>query len=66
VVKDGKLVYKMPTLMEIKAYAEKEIESFWDEYKRIDKPHIYKVDLSDGLYELKHDMLDKIRGIQKS
>lgn len=66
VVKEGKLVYKMPTLMEIKAYAEKEIESFWDEYKRIDKPHIYKVDLSDGLYELKHDMLDKIRGIQKS
>lgn len=61
IIKDGKLVYNMPTLSEIKEYAKKELESFWDEYKRIDRPHLYKVDLSDGLYELKRDMLDKIR-----
>ncbi len=61
IIKDGELVYNMPTLSEIKEYAKKELESFWDEYKRIDRPHLYKVDLSDGLYELKRDMLDKIR-----
>ncbi len=61
VIKGGKLVYKMPKLSEIKKYAQAELESFWDEYKRLDKPHVYKVDLSDELYELKKDMLDKIR-----
>ena len=62
VIKNGKLVYKLPSLKEIKAYTESELESFWDEYKRLDRPHIYKVDLSDSLYELKQNMLDEIRG----
>ncbi len=62
VIKNGKLVYKMPTLNEIREYTKQELESFWDEYKRLDKPHLYKVDLSDALYELKNNMLDKIRG----
>ena len=61
VIKNGKLVYDMPSLKEIKAYAEQELASFWDEYKRLDRPQIYKVDLSDKLYELKHKMLDEIR-----
>ncbi len=61
VIKDGKLVYKLPKLEEIKAYAQKELESFWDEYKRLDRPHIYKVDLSDKLFELKTSMIEKIR-----
>lgn len=61
IVKNGELVYKMPTLKEICAYSKVEKETFWDEYKRIDSPHIYKVDLSDNLYELKTSLLDKIR-----
>ena len=61
VIKDGKLVYNLPTLKEIKEYAKKELDSFWDEYKRLDKPHVYKVDLSDQLYELKTKMLKEIR-----
>ncbi len=66
VIKDGKLCYKLPDLKAIKAYAEEELSSFWDEYKRLDKPHIYKVDLSDGLYELKRSLLEKIRSGEKS
>jgi len=62
VIKQGSLVYDMPSLKDIKEYAKRELESFWDEYKRLDRPHIYKVDLSDGLYELKKSMLEKIRG----
>lgn len=62
VIKGGKLVYKLPALSEIKEYAKKELDSFWDEYKRIDSPHLYKVDLSDELYELKRRMLAEIRG----
>ena len=63
IIKDGKLVYDMPTLKAIKAYAKRELESFWDEYKRLDRPHLYKVDLSDDLYELKRTLLEKIRGV---
>ena len=61
VIENGKLVGTMPQLKEIVAYAKKEKETFWDEYKRIDKPHIYKVDLSDELYTLKTNMINAIR-----
>ncbi len=61
VIENGKLVGTMPSLKEIVAYAKKEKETFWDEYKRIDKPHIYKVDLSDELYTLKTNMINAIR-----
>ena len=29
----------------------------WDEYKRPMQPHIYKVDLSDQLYDLKKRLM---------
>ena len=61
IVEKGKLIYKMPTLKEIAKYSKTEMESFWDEYLRIDAPHIFKVDLSDKLLTLKTDMLEKIR-----
>ena len=61
IIIDGKLVYNLPSLKEIKAYAEKELETFWDEYKRLDNPHLYKVDLSDALFDLKTELLSKIR-----
>ncbi len=53
----GKLVYDCPTLNECSNYRREELSKFWDEYKRLTNPHIYKVDLSDGLYELKQKML---------
>ena len=33
------------------------MDSFWDEYKRLVRPHIYKVDLSQKLYDLKQQLL---------
>lgn len=60
-VENGKLAYNTPSIKEIADYAKKETETFWDEYKRLDQPHIFKVDLSDGLYALKTDMLARIR-----
>ncbi|MDR3317936.1 MAG: nicotinate phosphoribosyltransferase, partial [Clostridiales bacterium] len=38
----GKLIYEQPALPEICGYHGKEMESFWDEYKRLITPHIYK------------------------
>ena len=64
-VENGKLAYNTPSIKEIADYAKKETETFWDEYKRLDQPHIFKVDLSDGLYALKTDMLARIRKGEK-
>ena len=49
----------MPSLSEIAAYAHKELDSFWEEYRRLTRPHRYKVDLSKKLYDLKHELLAK-------
>ena len=58
----GRLVYTLPTLAEISAYTKHEMDTFWDEYKRLHSPHRYKVDLSKPLYELKRGMLEERRG----
>lgn len=56
---DGKQVYESPSLKEIQEYAKKDMATFWDEFKRIKRPHLYKVDLSDGLYNLKKKLLNE-------
>lgn len=61
VIKDGSLVYRMPSLKAIRDYAAAEIASLSDEHKRLDNPHLFKVDLSDKLYELKNTMIERIR-----
>jgi nicotinate phosphoribosyltransferase len=62
IIINGKLVYKLPELLSVKKYAKEELESFWDEYKRLDKPHLFKVDLSKKLFDIKNEMLKEIRG----
>jgi len=62
VIEGGKLIAKLPSLKEIVVHAKQSLSGFYDEYRRLDKPHLYKVDLSDGLYELKRKMLREIKG----
>lgn len=57
VFKDGRQVYESPNIQEIQGYAKKEFASMWDEYKRLLMPHVYKVDLSDQLYDLKNSLI---------
>lgn len=59
IFRDGKQVYKTPTLAEIKEYAKEDKNRFWDEYLRLKRPHVYKVDLSDELYNLKKELLSE-------
>ena len=54
---DGEQVYESPSLAEIKKNAEKELGTLWDEYKRFTNPHIYKVDLSQKLYDIQNELL---------
>lgn len=55
---DGKQVYTSPSTMEIREKAQENLSHMWDEYKRLMQPHIYKVDLSDALYDLKKELLN--------
>ena len=56
-VRDGKRVYDLPALREICDYARQELSAFWDTYRRLNNPHVYKVDLSQELYDLKQQLL---------
>ena len=62
---DGKRVYDTPTLKEIQEYHKSEMGTLWDEYKRLAKPHVYKVDLSQKLYELKRELLENAQKGEK-
>ncbi len=59
---NGKQVYKLPTLKEIRKHSQNELNRLWDEVKRFDNPHTYYVDLSQKLWDIKHKMLSKERG----
>lgn len=59
VIKDGELIYKNPPLEEIQAYATRNMDLLWDEYKRSLNPEEYPVDLSQKCWD------NKIRNIQE-
>ncbi len=53
----GKLVYELPSLEKIKVYAQSQFESIWPEVTRLVNPSIYYVDLSQGLYDLRQELI---------
>ncbi len=57
VFRNGIKVYDSPRLLDIQIYAKKDLDTLWDEYKRLKNPHIYKVDLSLKLFNLKNELL---------
>ena len=61
IFKEGKLVYNLPSLTEIQAYARKEFDKLWDEYKRVLNPQHYPVDLARDIWQDKMDLIDKMR-----
>ena len=62
VFREGRQVYHSPAVMDIQAYAKAELATMWDEYRRLMQPHIYKVDLSDRLYDLKKRLIAEHAG----
>lgn len=58
---DGKQVYKKPSLNEIRQFSQLQKAELWDEYKRTLNPQIYPVDLSEKLWNHKHNLIEEIR-----
>ncbi len=55
----GELVYESPSISEIREFANSEIENLWDELKRFDNPHEYFVDLSQSLWDIQNELLNR-------
>ncbi len=58
-IENGKLIEEMPDINEIKSYCESQMETLWDEVTRFENPHTYYVDLSQKLWNIKNDLLNK-------
>lgn len=53
----GKRVYELPSMQQIRNYCEAEMGKVWDEALRFENPQNYYVDLSQKLWDVKHNLL---------
>ena len=60
VFENGRCVYASPSVMDIRSYCQQELNTLWDETRRLVNPHQVYVDLSQKLYDTKIRLLDKM------
>ncbi|KGF09727.1 nicotinate phosphoribosyltransferase [Clostridiales bacterium S5-A14a] len=56
---NGECVYKSPGIEEIKKNCEEQMKTLWDEMLRFENPQTYYVDLSQALWDMKEELLNK-------
>lgn len=56
---NGECVYTSPSVMELQAFCREQLDTLWDESKRLVNPHQVYVDLSQKLYDLKSRILEE-------
>ncbi len=61
IFKNGKVVYKLPCIQDIQAYAAQNLKLLWDEYKRTLNPEEYPVDLSQACWDNKMAHIQTVR-----
>lgn len=57
---DGECVYESPSVMEMQQVCKNEINTLWEETRRLYNPHKVYVDLSPRLYDIKIALLDEM------
>ena len=60
VIRNGEKCVPEHTLMEKKAYYDNTLRHFSPSEKRLINPHYYKVDISDSLYDLKMEIINRL------
>ena len=55
---EGRRVYESPRVMDIRDYCKRELDTLWDESRRLVNPHEVHVDLSNELWHMKNQLLD--------
>ncbi len=62
IYENGRRVYALPTLGDIRAACAEGIDNLWDEVKRFENPHRYYVDLSQKLWDERQRLLKELGG----
>ena len=57
---NGECVYNSPCVTDIRAYCQKELNTLWDEHRRLANPHNVPVDLSDKLLDLRNKLIEEM------
>ena len=60
VIRGGETVYESPSVMELRDICTREKDTLWDETKRFVNPHKVYVDLSQKLYDMKTELLNRM------
>lgn len=60
VFRNGECCYTSPKVMDIRAYCQDELNTLWEETRRLVNPHKVYVDLSKKLYDIKIDLLNQM------
>lgn len=63
VILKGEVVYKFPSVLEIREHCKKDLDTFWSQYKRLTNPQLLPVDLSQKLFDLKENLIKENREI---
>lgn len=58
----GKCVFEEKDIKDIRKYCAEQIDTLWDEVLRFENPHNYYVDLSQKVWEKKHQLIEENRG----
>ncbi|SDD32414.1 nicotinate phosphoribosyltransferase [Terribacillus halophilus] len=61
IFQNGELVYKLPSLKEMREYVKHSLTYLWDEYKRTHNPEAYPVDLSTACWNNKMELIERIK-----
>ncbi len=59
IFKGGECVYNSLKIDEIRSYCQAEIDKIWDEVKRFENPHVYYVDMSQKLWDIRYKLLSE-------
>ena len=60
VFRKGECVYTSPSVMELRDICSKELDTLWEEHRRLINPSQMYVDLSDKLYDIKKNLLHQM------
>ena len=63
--KNGKKVYQCPSIEEVREYCAEQIETLWEETLRFENPQTYYVDLSQNLWNVKNQLIEKHNAISR-
>lgn len=63
IFKGGKRCYDSPATMDIRDYCAEELDTLWEETRRLVNPHEMYVDLSKKLYDTKRALLEEMSAV---